>query len=74
MRSGSDGSSLECRIYKNGGTIWARAYRSAFNNLYEYWSLVTTTKCAAGDYFTVVIGPATSIYNDDTYFYGHLIG
>ena len=74
MRHGSNGASLECRIQKNGGFIWARAYRSAFNNSHEYWSIVTNTKCAAGDYFEVLIGANTSIYNDDTYFYGHLIG
>ena len=74
MRSGTNGASLECRIKKNGGAMWARAYQGAFDQSYQYWSIVTTTKCAAGDYFQVYIGPSTSIYNDDTYFYGHLLG
>ena len=74
MRSGTNGASLECRIKKNGGAMWARAYQGAFDQSYQYWSIVTTTRCAAGDYFQVYIGAGTSIYNDDTYFYGHLIG
>jgi hypothetical protein len=74
MRHGNNGSALECRIKKNGGAMWARAYQGAFDQAHQYWSIVTTTKCAAGDYFQVYIGPSTSIYNDDTYFYGHLIG
>ena len=74
MRHGSNGASLECRIKKNGGAMWARAYQGAFDQAHQYWSIVTTTKCAAGDYFQVYIGPSTSIYDDDTYFYGHLIG
>ena len=74
MRHGNDGASLECRIKKNGGAMWARAYEGAFDTAHQYWSIVTTTKCAAGDYFQVYIGPSTSIYGDDTYFYGHLIG
>ena len=74
MRHGNNGASLECRIKKNGGAMWARAYQGAFDQAHQYWSIVTTTKCAAGDYFQVYIGPSTSIYDDDTYFYGHLIG
>ena len=74
MRNANDGSALECRIKKNGATMWARAYQGAFDQSYQYWSIVTTTKCAAGDYFQVYIGPDTSIYADDTYFYGHLVG
>jgi len=74
MRNGTNGSALECRIKKNGGYMWARAYQGVFDQAHQYWSIVTTTKCAAGDYFQVYIGPSTSIYNDDTYFYGHLLG
>jgi hypothetical protein len=74
MRNGSNGTNLECRIKKNGAFMWARAYQAAFDQSHQYWSIVTTTKCAVGDYFQVYIGPATSIYEDDTYFYGYLIG
>ena len=74
MRLANDGSALECRIKKNGAFMWARAYQGAFDQAYQYWSIVTITNCAKDDYFQVYIGPATSIYTDDTYFYGHLIG
>ena len=74
MRNGSNGTVLECRIEKNGAFMWARAYQSGFTHNHQYWSIVTTTKCAAGDYFQVFLHGSTSIYDDDTYFYGHLMG
>jgi len=74
MRNANNGTGLECRIKKNGSYMWARAYQAAFDQSYQYWSIVTTTNCAAGDYFQVYIGPDVSIYDDDTYFYGHLLG
>ena len=74
MRNGSNGTSLECRIKKNGAFMWARAYQAAFDQSHQYWAIVTITNCAVNDYFEVYIGPSTSIYDDDTYFYGHLLG
>ena len=74
MRNGTSGSYLECRIKKNGSLMWARAYQGAFDQSHQYWSIVTITKAAVGDYFQVHIDANTSIYYDDTYFYGHLIG
>ena len=73
MRHGTNGSYLECRIKKNGSLMWARAY-GTFNEAHEYWSITTITDAAVGDYFQVFISGATSIYYDDTYFYGYLIG
>ena len=74
MRNATNGTVIDARIKKNGAATWGRAYRSAYNNDYEYWSIVTITKCAAGDYLEVHIGANTSIYQDDSYSYGHLIG
>ena len=74
MRDGTNGSGLECRIKKNGNLMWARAYQSSFSHSHQYWAISTITSAAVGDYFQVFIGPNTSIYYDDTYFYGYLIG
>ena len=74
MRHGSNGTLLECRIKKNGAFMWARAYQAGFTHSHQYWNIVTITNCAAGDYFQVFLHASTSIYDDDTYFYGHLMG
>ena len=74
MRNGTNGSALECRIKKNGNLMWARAYQGAFDQSHQYWALTTISDCAVGDYVQVFIGPNTSIYYDDTYFYGYLMG
>jgi len=74
MRNASNGTQLECRFHKNGNRVWARAYRSEFNNVYEYWSLVSIIPLSTNDYVQAQLGGEVSIYNDDTYFYGYLLG
>lgn len=76
MRNGSNGGLMEVRLRKNGGTssMWARAYRQSYNTNHQSSSITTTTRLAANDYVTVFIGGSTSIYNDDTYFTGVLLG
>ena len=74
MRNGTNGSMLECRIKKNGSLMWARAYQAAFDQSHQYWAITTISDCAVGDYVQVFLDGSTSIYYDDTYFYGYLIG
>jgi len=79
MRNAANGSAaFDIRIQKNtsSGTstnMFARIYAGSYTSDYQQSMLVTTTELSANDYVNVVIGANTSIYNDDTYFAGHLM-
>jgi hypothetical protein len=74
MRNGSNGSGVDARIKKNGSLMYARYYVSSYTSSYEVATLTTTTNCAVGDYFTVELSGAMSLYSDDSYSFGHLLG
>ena len=74
MRHGSNGTVLENRIKKNGGLMFARAYAGAYTTDYQQSIMVTTSVCAVNDYIEFFVQGTTSIYQDDTYFGGYLLG
>ena len=76
MRNSGGGTVADIRFSKNGTTVsmWGRQYASSYTSNYESHTMVTTTKLAVNDYVNVFIGENTSIYGDDTYFAGHLLG
>jgi hypothetical protein len=74
MRFGTSGTILENRITKNGSSIWARAYADGYTASYQSSTLVTTTKMNTGDYVENFLQGTSSIYNDDSFFTGYLIG
>jgi hypothetical protein len=74
MRNGTNGSNVDARIKKNGSLMYARYYVSSYTSSYEVATLTTTTNCAAGDYFTVELNSNMSLYSDDSYSFGHLLG
>jgi hypothetical protein len=74
MRNLNDGSIIDIRILKNGNATWARSYAGAYTSDYQQSMLVTITDAAANDYIEFQIGPNTSLYEDDTYCFGYLIG
>jgi hypothetical protein len=74
MRNATNGAYLDVRIYKNGSLTWARAYASPYTSDYQQSMLTMITDANVNDYFEFLIGPTTSIYNDDTYCFGYLIG
>ena len=74
MRHGTSGTVLENRIKKNGSLIWARAYADGYTASYQSSTLVTTTKMNTGDYIENFLQGTSSIYNDDSFFTGYLIG
>ena len=74
MRNGNSGTVLENRIKKNGSLIWARAYASAYTSSYQSSNIITTTKMNAGDYVENFLQGTSSIYGDDSYFTGYLLG
>jgi hypothetical protein len=74
MRNAANGTTLDNRIKKNGSIIFARVYAGAYTSSYQGSTLVTTTKMNAGDYVENFLLAPTSIYNDDSYFTGYLLG
>ena len=74
MRHGTNGTVLENRIKKNGGLMFARAYADGYTASYQQSMLVTTTVCAVNDYIEFFVQGTTSIYQDDTYLGGYLLG
>ena len=74
MRNGTNGTVLENRIKKNGSLIYARAYADGYTASYEQSMLVTTTVCAVNDYIEFFVQGTTSMYQDDTYLGGYLLG
>jgi hypothetical protein len=78
MRDASAAGQPAIRYTKNGtsSNMWARCYSSAYYGSYQSQTLITTTKLASGDnvrLFNTDPGP-TSIYGDDSYVMGYLIG
>ena len=74
MRHGTNGTILENRIKKNGGLMFARAYADGYTAAYQQSMLVTTSVCAVNDYIEFFIQGTSSIYQDDTYIGGYLLG
>ena len=75
MRHGGNGSGpIEMRIKKNGGTMWARAYKSTYSVNYQSDNVTTITNMTAGHYVEFMIGSNMSVYFDDSYMLGYLIG
>ena len=74
MRHGTNGTILENRIKKNGNLMYARAYAGAYTAAYQQSMLVTTSVCAVNDYIEFFVQGTVSMYQDDTYLGGYLLG
>ena len=74
MRNGTNGSNIDARIKKNGSLMYARYYVSTYTSTYEVSTLTTISNCSAGDYFTVELATNMSLYSDDSYSFGYLVG
>ena len=75
MRYSNNGTgSVEMRIKRNSGTILARAYRPSYTANFESHNVTTITRLLAGHYVEFTIGVDMSVYNDDSYMLGYLIG
>ena len=75
MRYSNNGTgSVEMRIKRNSGTILARTYRSSYSQNFESHNVSTITRLLAGHYVEFFIGVDMSVYNDDSYMLGYLIG
>ena len=77
MRSSSSGSgSMDLRIKKNTALMLARSYRANYSTEGSFASMnvTTITKMTAGHYIEFVLGANMSVYEDDSYMLGYLIG
>ena len=75
MRYSNNGTgSVEMRIKRNSGTILARSYRPSYTANFESHNVSTITRLLAGHYVEFTIGVDMSVYNDDSYMLGYLIG
>ena len=75
MRSSSSGSgSIDLRIKKNASLMLARTYRVGYTSNFESHNVQTITRMLAGHYITFNLGANMSVYEDDSYMFGYLIG
>ena len=75
MRSGSTGTGLDIRIMKNdgGANMYGRTYVGAYTSNYEAHCATTYIQLSANDWVTLNLYSGT-LYSDDSWFCGHLIG
>ena len=75
MRYSSNGSgSMDLRIKKNSGLIYARSYKASYSTNFEGMNLTTITNMTAGHFVEFILGANMSVYHDDSYMLGYLIG
>jgi len=74
MRNGANGAGADIRIKKNGSRIYSRHYKANYVQAYETSSTTVISKCAVNDYFTFEISASDSLYEDDAFQFGYLLG
>ena len=77
MRSSSNGSgSMDLRIKRNTALILARSYRANYSTEGNFASMnvTTITNVTAGHFIEFILGSGMSVYEDDSYMMGYLIG
>ena len=77
MRYSSNGSgSMDLRIKKNASLILARSYRANYSTEGNFASMnvTTITNMSSGHYIEFILGANMSVYEDDSYMLGYLLG
>ena len=77
MRSSTSGSgAVDIRIMKNGGvnSLYSRNYQGSYQVNFQAEGNTTIARLKKDDYIQFRIGANMSVHNDDSYFYGYLIG
>ena len=79
MRNVANGSDINVKFQKNTAsgesqTMYGRIYAGAYTSNYQQSIGVTITQLSVNDYVNLFIAGNTSIYDDDTFFAGHLLG
>ena len=65
---------MDLRIKKNTALIWARSYKASYSTNFEGMNLTTITNMTAGHFVEFILGANMSVYHDDSYMLGYLIG
>ena len=75
MRYSNYGSgSVDLRIKKNSSVIYARSYKASYDMNFESLNVTTITNMSANHYVEFVIGANMSVYSDDSFMLGYLLG
>ena len=75
MRSSSSGSGPnDLRIKKNSSLIYARSYKASYDVNFESLNVTTITNMSANHHVEFVIGSNMSVYSDDSFMFGYLLG
>ena len=75
MRYSNYGSgSVDLRIKKNSSVIYARSYKASYDMNFESLNVTTITNMSANHYVEFVIGANMSVYSDDSFILGYLLG
>ena len=75
MRFSNNGNgSYDIRIKKNNSLILARSYKAGYTQNFESLNVTTITNMTGGHYVTFNIGSSMSVYEDDSYMLGYLLG
>ena len=77
MRYSNNGSgSVDLRIKKNASLILARSYRANYSTEGNFASMnvTTITNMSANHYVEFILGANMSVYEDDSYMLGYLLG
>ena len=77
MRLSTSGTgSVAIRIIKNGNyaSVYSRNYQGSYTTNFQAEGNTTIVRLKKDDYIQLRVGANMSIHNDDSYFYGYLIG
>jgi hypothetical protein len=77
MRNNVSGTGpIDFNITKNGvrTNVYGRGYAGSYNAAYEQFTIVVPIKLAASDTVALSMSGNMTVYNDDSWFYGYLLG
>ena len=77
MRNASNGTGpIDFNITKNGNRInvYGRGYADSYSTAYQQFTIVVPIKLAASDTVALSMSGNMTVYEDDSWFYGYLLG
>ena len=77
MRLSTSGTgAVDIRIMKNGtaNSLYSRNYQGSYQTNFQAEGNATIARLKKNDYIQFRVGANMSIHDDDSYFYGYLIG
>jgi hypothetical protein len=77
MRNAANGTGpIDFNITKNGSRInvYGRGYADSYSTAYQQFTIVVPIKLAVSDTVALSMSGNMTVYNDDSWFYGYLLG